>query len=254
MHDQPLVSVVIPAWNHARELMHCLDSVEAQTYRPTEIIVIDDGSTDETEELLEARMNRSRGGDPPGRPYTIIRWEKNRGAAAARNEGARHAHGEFLLFADADAILVKDAVSRMVETLAAHPEAAFVYSSFRFGWKLFRGRPFDASALRLGPYIHTTALLRRDAFPGFDESLKKFQDWDLWLSVVGRGGVGIWIDDVLFMLSVGRKGMSRWLPSFFHRLPWHWIGWMPGEVKNYRKWERVVKEKHGIETSEQVNK
>lgn len=235
-----LVSIIIPAWNHGRELMECLKSIETQTYRSLEIVVVDDASTDETQTLLAAYRSSL--------PFKTIRLEMNRGAAAARNEGARLASGEYLLFVDADAALRPDAIQRMAETLEARPDASFSYSSFRFGWKKFKSRLFDAAELRRRPYIHTTALVRRTAFPGFDESLKKFQDWDLWLTVAERGGTGVWIHEVLFKISVGRKGMSRWLPSVFHVVPWEWIGWLPRELKNYRYWERVVKEKHGIKS------
>ncbi len=240
MNDRPLVSVVIPVWNHTRELARCLASLKRQTYPSLEIIAVDDGSSDNPRVVVETSQS----------PVKFVRLETNRGASAARNEGARLATGEYLLFLDADAVLRPDAVERMAGALAAHPEAAFAYPSFRFGWKLFRSGAFNADRLRREPYIHTTALLRRSLFPGFDESLKKFQDWDLWLSMADQGASGIWIDDVLFTLSVGRKGMSAWLPSFFHHVPWSWLGWMPRELKQYRYWEKVVKEKHQIKGKE----
>ncbi len=235
---QPLVSVVIPSWDHGAELMECLASLEAQTYRPYEAVVVDDGSTDDTAERI-AQFRSSC-------PFQFIQLAENKGAAAARNLGAKRSKGSLLLFLDADAVLRPHAIARMVEELRKHPEADFTYSSFRFGWKLFKSRPFDVKVLRKVPYIHTTSLLRREAFPGFDETLKKFQDWDLWLSVSEKGSTGIWIPEELFSIKVRRQGMSRWLPSFFHKLPWQLIGWMPRELRNYRKWEKVVKEKHRI--------
>jgi glycosyltransferase involved in cell wall biosynthesis len=218
--------------------MDCLAALEAQTYRPIDVVVVDDGSTDDTAQ----RIASFRGSFP----LQFIQLTENKGAAAVRNLGARRSEGSLLLFLDADVVLRPHAIARMVEELRKHADAAFVYSSFRFGWKLFKSRPFDADILRKMPYIHTTSLLRRKAFPGFDESLKKFQDWDLWLTVAERGGTGIWIPEELFSIKVRREGMSRWLPSLFHKLPWQMIGWMPRELRNYRKWERVVKEKHGI--------
>lgn len=235
-----LVSVVIPVWNHAKELEKCLRSLTTQTYAPLEIIVVDDGSNDDPKSVVERAAAAHPVGAHAVRPY--IRLNQRKGAAAARNEGARLATGEYLIFVDADAVLVPRAIERMVKTLESHPDAAFAYSSFRFGWKRFPSRAFDADALRRGPYIHTTSLLRRAAFPGFDESLNKFQDWDLWLTVVERGGVGVWIPEELYALSVGRKGMSAWQPSFVRRLPWP----LTEEIKKYRHWERIVKEKHHI--------
>lgn len=158
----------------------------------------------------------------------------------------KQAKGAFLLFVDADEILRPHALQHMAEELERHPEAAFAYPAFRFGWKLFRGQPFDVAVLRKGPCIHTTALLRKEAFPGFDETLKKFQDWDLWLTIAERGGKGIWIPDELFSVAERHQGMSRWLPSFVHRIPWPLFGWAPREILRYRKWEGIVKRKHGI--------
>ena len=235
---RPLVSIVIPTWNHGPELMECLKSIAIQTYRPFEVIVVDDGSNDGTVARLKAT--------PTWFDLDLVELGSNIGAAAARNRGALKADGSLLLFVDADAELRPHALERMVQKLHDNPEVDFAYSSFRFGWKLFRSRPFDADALRQAPYIHTTSLIRRPKFPGFDESLKKFQDWDLWLAIVARGGRGVWIPEELFSLKVRREGMSRWLPSFIHRIPWELLGWMPRELRNYRRWERIVKAKHGI--------
>jgi glycosyltransferase involved in cell wall biosynthesis len=234
----PRVSVIIPTWNHLQDLLRCLKSIERQTYRNIEVIVVDDGSTDGTQERLASYQSTL--------PLRIYGLPENQGASAARNEGARLAVGEQLLFVDADAVLRPDAIHRMVEVLAAHPEAAFAYSSFRFGWKYFRSRAFDARALTQTPYIHTTALLRREAFPGFDASLEKFQDWDLWLTVVERGGRGVWIPEELFHVTTRAEGMSKWMPSFVHRLPWPLLGWMPKEVERYRHWKQVIQQKHAI--------
>jgi glycosyltransferase involved in cell wall biosynthesis len=233
-----LVSVVIPTWNHLPELLECLKSIAVQTYRNIEVIVVDDGSTDGTGDRMSAYQA----------PFALkVRLlPENRGAAAARNEGAKLAEGVYLLFVDADADLRSDAIEKMVATIEAHPEVAFVYSSFRFGWKKFSSRAFDAQALLRGPYIHTTALVRRESFPGFDATLKKFQDWDLWLTISEKGGKGFWIPEELFTIKTRDEGMSRWLPAFVHRLPWPLFGWMPKEIARYREWEAVIKQKHHI--------
>ena len=236
--SHPLVSIIIPAFNHKDVLEACLKSIEAQTYSNLEIIVVDDGSTDGTEAAFATRASSCS--------YRFVRQE-NRGAPAARNAGARMANGPFLIFVDADVTLREDAIEWMMKTLEEHPAASFVYSSFRFGGKRFRVGPFDPDALRRGPLIHTTSLIRKDAFPGFDELLKKFQDWDLWLTIIEKGGTGVWIPEELFQVSTRRDGISLWLPSFTHRIPWPIFGWMPQEIARYREWETVIKKKHHIE-------
>ena len=61
-----------------------------------------------------------------------------------------------------------------------------------------------------------------------------------------RGGMGVYIPQELYTVATRREGLSRWLPSVVHRFPWYWIRWMPKELKKYREWERIVKEKHHI--------
>ncbi|MFA5129471.1 MAG: glycosyltransferase family A protein [Patescibacteria group bacterium] len=239
--SRPIVSIVIPVWNHANEIMACLRSIDAQTYRPLEVTIVDDGSTDHLFDLM-ANLRLTV-------PHRFIQLGGNHGASAARNAGVKDLIGEYLLFVDADIVLHPDAIEKMVLALE-HSNVTFAYSSFRVGWKKFRNYPFDAEKLRKRPYIHTTSLMRRTAFTGFDESLKKFQDWDLWLTIVERGGTGVWIDEELFEITVSKQResfqLSKWFPRFVYSLPWWLIGWMPKNLKKYRYWEKIVKEKHGI--------
>src|SRR3954465_7699480 len=110
----PLVSVVIPCFNHAKYLAGALDSVHRQTWTPIESIVLDDGSTDGSAEVAVAHG------------ATIVKRQANRGLSHARNAGLELARGEFVVFLDADDELVPDAVSSGVEVLARAPTAACV--------------------------------------------------------------------------------------------------------------------------------
>ncbi len=234
---KPKVSVIIPVYNHAEALDDCLRSLEQQTFQDFEIIVVDDGSSESV-----------RKSQTTNRKTEWVRFEENRGAPAARNEGFRRSKGEYVIFLDADAVLRPDALERMLGALDTHPEADFAYPSFQFGWKMFQGRPFDEHALQTSNYIHTSALIRRDAYPGFDESLKKFQDWDLFLTMAERGSRGVWIDEVLFSLKA-RGTMSNWVPALTYAVPWPLFGGMPRSVRKYRDAERVIREKHGLSST-----
>jgi glycosyltransferase involved in cell wall biosynthesis len=240
MHSPRDIAVVIPCYNHASVLRRTIRGLERQTIKPTEVVVVDDGSIDHPEKILRQAQ------DDGGLQVAFVNLDKNYGAPYARNTGAKITKSPYILFLDADAELVPDALETMVKTLENHPEADFAYSSFIWGWKKFPGRDFDTSALQQTNYIHTSSLLRRSAFPGFDESLKKFQDWDLWLTMAKRGSKGIWIDRYLYRIDPWGGKMSGWLPSIAYRIPWKKIGWEPKRITRYREAEAVIRQKHGL--------
>lgn len=232
------ISIVIPVLEHREELRACLASLEKQTEKSIEVIVIDDGSIDvvQQEDL-----------DCVSYPAKLIRFDENRGAPVARNTGLDQAKGEYMVFLDADADLPVDALEVMVATLEAHPEASFAYPNFRFGVKAFKGRPFDAQALKEKNYIHTSVLIRKSAAIRFDESLKKFQDWDYFLQLAAQGKKGIWIDRELMVFQERKAaGMSRWLPSFAYDVPWQAIGWTPSFIAWYLKADEIIRKKHSL--------
>ncbi|OGL88481.1 hypothetical protein A3H75_02270 [Candidatus Uhrbacteria bacterium RIFCSPLOWO2_02_FULL_51_9] len=139
-----------------------------------------------------------------------------------------------------------DCLEKMHRALAEHQEASYAYSSFKFGFKTFTCGAFSAERLRQMPYITTTSLIRAKDFPGFDGSLKKFQDWDVWLTMLAQNKTGIWMPEVLFSVVPRKSGMSSWLPSFVHKIKWPVFGWMPREVRRYREAERIIREKHNL--------
>jgi len=232
-----MISIIIPVYNQAKYISQTLDSIAAQSYQDFEVIIVNDGSRDNLDKVLDAYFAKSKA---PQR-FFIIR-QKNQGAPAARNRGAKEARGEYLLFCDADAVFKPQALEIMLGTLENNQQAAYVYSSFLWGRKLFKLGPFDAEKLRQGPYIHTMSLLRREAFPaaGWDESIKKLQDWDLWLTILENGGTGYWIDQVLFKVKPGGT-ISSWLPKMAYKfLPFL------TNVKKYKLAVNIIKQKHQL--------
>ena len=231
------LSVIIPLYNHAETLERCLRSLERQTRRPDEVIIVNDASTDDVKTLFEKQVFTL--------PLTWIDLEMNSGAPVARNTGFAASTGDLVLFLDADAEVRQDGLALLEAALVQHPEAAFAYSAFRFGGKLFRPGPFDPVALARQNRIHTSALIRRSVFPGFDPVLKKFQDWDLWLQIIDRGGVGVYVPELLLVFEERRVGgMSRWMPSIAYRLPWKVFGEVPKTVTSYHAAEQVIRVKH----------
>lgn len=224
----PKISIIIPVYNAEKTLDRCLESVFKQSLTSYEIIAVNDGSTDGSAAVLDRYQGR----------LTVIN-QKNQGAAVARNAGAGITNGEFIIFVDADAVLESTMLEKMLAAMITDPSISFVYSSFKFGPKIFTLWPFDAQKLRQQPYIHTTTLIRKQHFPGFDKNLKRFQDWDLWLTMVDRGYRGWYIPQVLFAVSAGGT-MSAWLPKFAYRL-----GFLPA-VRHYRQAEKIIKLKHHL--------
>ncbi len=238
--NKPLVSIVIPVYNHAPEALTCLKSLERQTYQPFEVIIADDGSTDD----LATRISQIR--SQIAFPFIFVRFTENRGAPAARNEGFKHVAGKYVLFLDADIELVPTAIEKMVSCLEADPNVDFAYGSFRLGWKRFVYEPFDSAKIKRRNDIPTTSLVRRDKFPGSDESLKKFQDWDVWLTMIERGSRGKWLGEIIFAAKVHRGGMSQWFPKFMYKIPWPIWGYTPKRIRRYREAEAIIRKKHGL--------
>lgn len=230
-----MISIIIPVYNQAKKLAKCLESIKNQTYVNYEVIIVDDGSTDNINEIYEKYKQHF------GLRLELISQE-NHGANPARNKGLEHAKGEFLLFCDADLIMEPNMLKSMHDALADNQGASFAYSSFYFGRKKFKLWPFNPEKLKQMPYIHTTSLIRKEHFPvtGWDNKIKRLQDWDLWLTMLDNGHNGLWIDKYLFKVQGGGT-MSSWLPSFSYYL----FPFLP-KVINYKKAVTVIKHKHNL--------
>lgn len=127
-------------------------------------------------------------------------WDLDgKGANWARNEGFKHVSSPFVLFSDDDICWHHQALEKMVKALEANPGASFAWGSFQWDGKTV-GKPFkwDPIELQLHNYISTMALIRSEDFPGFDETLKRLQDWDLWLTMMEQGKWGVYAGDHLF--------------------------------------------------------
>jgi glycosyltransferase involved in cell wall biosynthesis len=215
-----LASVVIAAFNEERYLGEAIGSVLAQTYRPIELIVVDDGSTDRTAEIAAAH------------PEVRLLRQPNRGLGAARNTGAAAAAGEYLSFHDADDLMTPDKLSIQIGFLEGHPQCGCVLGRQRLlleegapmpFWVRGERVPNDPATAR-GPAgekePHTiTMVVRRDAFAAvgpFDESMRIAQDID-WYFRAGEAGIGIEIlDDVVLIRRVHGNSLTQDAESTRH--------------------------------------
>jgi glycosyltransferase involved in cell wall biosynthesis len=183
----PKVSVITAAYNHVQFIRQSVESVQSQTYRDFEHIVIDDGSSDGTAEILQNFANQ----------ITYVRQE-NRGAHAAINTGIRMSSGEYIAIVDSDDAWLPHKLERQVAVLDAAPAAGMVYSLAYFidsdgqrqddGWLM--GTPFDdysqifEELLQRNRIPVVTALMRKrclDDVGLFSEEFKALSDWELWL-------------------------------------------------------------------------
>jgi len=194
---QPLVSVVVPAYNSAAFIAETLDSVLAQTYASFEVVVVNDGSPDtaEFERVLAPYLARH-----PGR----VRYfrQENRGAGAARNLGLREARGEFVAFLDADDLWLPAYLEEQVRFVRAGGYDLAYTDALLFGDSPQAGMTYMETAPSDGPVtflslirgecnvITSGVLARRGAVVEaglFDESLRNSQDFELWARLAWRG-------------------------------------------------------------------
>lgn len=191
------VTVVMPCFNHGEFLAEAVESVIAPKRDDVELIVVDDGSTDErTRKEMEALAERG---------IATIRQE-NKGLAAARNAGIAAAKGEYILPLDADDRLRGAWIGEGIRILDAQPKVGIVYGDAeRFGARTGRWRvgPFDADQLLNWNYIHASALYRRTVWEqnrGYDGTMpvQGLEDWDFWLGALEHGWEFVYVPEVFF--------------------------------------------------------
>lgn len=196
-----LVSIVIPHYNCPALLAKCLAALTRQTYSALDVVVVDDGS--ERPAYPESVVRSYE----PLLSLTFAAMPKNAGAPTARNEGAKMAIGEYLLFLDSDCFLYADAIRQFVEVLMENKKAAYAYGGFRWGDEVVNPKEFDLRTLRMRNYITTMSMMRSAVFPGFDQKLKRHQDWDLWLTMASAKHYGKCTGKLMFD-TPKRKGIS----------------------------------------------
>lgn len=238
------VDIVIPVYNQSRALIECLKCLRLQTFQDFQVIIVDDGSTDGVENtvqlFLRAQNIQTKNFREELSTKTRFIRQKHQGASIARNTGATLSRAEYILFCDADVIPNKNLIKYTLQTLKNNPNKSYSYTSFKYGWKKFKLWKFSGETLKKMPYIHTTSLIRRAHFPGFDPALKKFQDWDLWLTMLEHGYEGIWIPKYLFSVRPGGT-MSKWVPKFFYR-----YFRKNKNVQEYRQGMEIIQKKHHL--------
>jgi glycosyltransferase involved in cell wall biosynthesis len=184
----PVVSVIIPTYNRGHCLSESIDSVLSQEYRQIELIVVDDGSTDETCELVAKYPD-----------LVYHRLEKNSGVSHARNLGVELARGELICFLDSDDLWQKNKLKIQVDWMQAHPDCKICYSDeiwIRNGVRvnpMKKHRKYSGDiyqqCLALCIVSPSSVMLRSSLLQevgGFDETFPVCEDYDLWLRIAHR--------------------------------------------------------------------
>jgi glycosyltransferase involved in cell wall biosynthesis len=191
MSHTPRVSVVIPCYRQARYLPEAVASVVAQTFGGWEIIVVDDGSPDDTAAVAEDLIARYA-----GRAIRLLR-QPNSGPGASRNNGIRAARGAYILPLDADDAIEPEMLAATATVLDTRPEVGFVYTDVqRFGAErsVLHSVPYSLELLRLDNVMMPETLFRRaawEAVGGFCEDIAfRYEDWDFWLRLAAAGWQG----------------------------------------------------------------
>jgi len=187
VNEKPKVSVIIPTYNRAELLPRAIKSVLEQTYQDFEIIVVDDGSTDNTEEVIKEFQEQDK-------RIKYIKHDKNKGGSAARNTGIKAARGEYIAFQDSDDEWLPEKLEKQMKVFKnALPEVGVVYTGFLrikngkenyipSSWVIKKEGNIHDELLR-GNFVTTQSIIiRKECFKKagmFDEKLPRLQDWEL---------------------------------------------------------------------------
>lgn len=209
----PRVSIIIPAYNRADMILTALNSVLAQTYTDWEAVVVDDGSSDNTREVVA--------GVKDARVRYI--YQENKGLPGARNTGIRASGGEYVAFLDSDDAFLPDKLALQVPVLDANPDLCLVAGGFIEVDENLRPlheiRPWVKNpTLGLLDWVRTCSfcvgspLVRRawlDKAGLFDENMRFVEDWDLWLRMASMGCRMEWLKKPVYLYRMHPSSMVR---------------------------------------------
>ncbi len=192
----PIVSIIIPCFNHGKYINEAVDSVLNQTFQDFEIIIINDGSTDDfTNQILQNYRKEK----------TKVIHIENSGVASARNIGIQAASGKYILPLDADDRILPQYLEKAVLAMEQNEKLGIVYCKARFfgamthNWEL---KPYSLDVMLDGNCIFSTALFRRSSWEkvgGYKAQMDKgLEDYEFWLSLIENGAQVLQIPEILF--------------------------------------------------------
>ena len=202
-----LVSVIVPCYNHAAFLKETLHSVLESTYTNIEIVIINDGSIDNSEEIALEYCNQY--------PNLLYISQSNQGPSAARNNGIRSSNGKYILPLEAFDLISKDYIEKSIEVLDHNQQVKLVYCNAEFfgekkgKWNL---PEFSRNYLARENHIFLTAMYRKSDWErvgGYDELMTwGWEDWEFWIALLKDGGDVVKLPITGFFYRI-RKGSRR---------------------------------------------
>lgn len=186
---RPVISIVIPTFNRAHMIHRAIESIKQQTFKEWELIIVDDASTDTTEEIIRTYLKDDQ-------RIRYIKHEKNQGGSAARNSGIKKSQGRYIALLDDDDRWYPEKLQLQYECSLRHPEAGLIYSGFCYVdyetdqiitnvIPRYQGN-VSSIILKNNIFALPTTLIKNECFQRaglFDEQLTSFQDWDMWIRI-----------------------------------------------------------------------
>lgn len=222
------VSIIIPSHNRAVMLRELLLSCVGQSHRPIEVIVVDDGSFDDTASVVNQFFGNYLADDHVSHCY--LRIAPRGGAPAARNLGLAHARGDAVMFVDSDDLLASDGIFAMAQCLSANPDLAYAYGKVAITWNSLAeadwtgvvGGPFGTTPAEIAGYHwHTMGALYRREFLArvgeWNDQLTGSQDWEFQARVKLADGTGLFLDTLVGYWRQhrqGRVGSMQFRPDY----------------------------------------
>ena len=217
----PIVSIIMPCYNKEKYIAETLATVEAQTYSNWELVLVDDGSPDDT---LGAALLYTRKRQWPADKIITLRQE-NQGPSAARNNGIHASHGEYILPLDPDDLIEPTYIEKAVAILQQQPDVKLVYceaDSFGAWSQPWPHREYHHETMLWYNLIHNSAIYRRtdyDQTPGYNTNMRQgLEDWDFYLSLLGSNDHVHCINEILFHVRIADGQRTEEADAHQHEL------------------------------------
>lgn len=215
----PMISVIIPVYNAENTILSCMKSVHNQTYENVEVIIIDDGSSDRSKEIIETYIAEH-----------TLQWlfisRENRGVAKTRNEGIQKSNGEFIAFLDSDDVWLEEKLSKQM-ALIQETKAVFVSTNIRYVASNIGYQIYHLKDLLLSNKVCTSTVLVSkvvlDDIGYFNEHMQYSEDYNLWLRIVNKYPIYI-MNEILTKYNDNSQGLSS-----------HLWKMEKGELSNYKE-------------------